>query len=163
MLIVTIRFGFLVGQRYGLTMQEFGHLLHHMRVCNFKTSDDMIGKNSKLIYNTLVHAAKLFFGFRITAYLILLLEDIFYKTGSVPSGSTAGGKWPLMTRAHLAQALLCAALLEKAEDCSVSSIECHLRPFLCHLHPYKASVTLLTLLVQTVLVCLYDLIRTPRH
>lgn len=29
-----------------MTMQEFGHLLHHMRVCNFKTSDDMIGKQS---------------------------------------------------------------------------------------------------------------------
>jgi hypothetical protein len=26
-----------------MTMQEFGHLLHYLRVCNLKTSDDLIG------------------------------------------------------------------------------------------------------------------------
>lgn len=36
---------FSVGQRYGMTMQEFGHLLHYLRVCNLKTSDDLIGES----------------------------------------------------------------------------------------------------------------------
>jgi hypothetical protein len=33
-----------VGQRYGLTLQEFGHLLHFMRIYNFNSCDDVIGK-----------------------------------------------------------------------------------------------------------------------
>jgi len=69
-------------------------------------------------------------------YFYAYTEDIFFKTGNVSSGaagpaagSTAAGasskfnstgRWPLMTRAHLAQAVICAALLEKEENATVS-------------------------------------------
>jgi len=91
-----------VGKRYGLTLQEFGHFMHLMHIYNMKTNDDEI-------------------------------EEIFYKTGNISKlgvststkslkgnggavstnnlfGGTGGNSWPLMTRAHLAQALVCVAL-----------------------------------------------------
>ena len=40
--------------------------------------------------------------------------------GKSNNNSSAGGKWPLMTRAHLAQAVVCIALTEKADDSTVS-------------------------------------------
>ena len=52
---------------------------------------------------------------------MLSVEDIFFKTGQISSTNTvAAGKWPLMTRAHLAQALISVALAEKEDDATVS-------------------------------------------
>ena len=49
---------------------------------------------------------------------IVILEDIFYKTGSInPAGGV--GKWPLMTRAHLAQAVVSVALADKEDGTTV--------------------------------------------
>ena len=49
---------------------------------------------------------------------IVILEDIFYKTGSInPAGGA--GKWPLMTRAHLAQAVVSVALADKEDGTTV--------------------------------------------
>lgn len=82
-----------VGQRYGLSINEFGHLLHSLDVCNFRTGSELI-------------------------------EEIYYKTGHVGTmlGARAASsssrkeaisskmQHPLMTRAHLAEALVCVAM-----------------------------------------------------
>ena len=58
---------------------------------------------------------------KIINILVLSVEDIFFKTGQISSANTvAAGKWPLMTRAHLAQALISVALAEKEDDATVS-------------------------------------------
>jgi hypothetical protein len=54
--------------------------------------------------------------------LYVCAEDIFMKTGQLTSSSSAAaaaGKWPLMTRAHLAQAVVSVALAEKEDGTSV--------------------------------------------
>lgn len=68
----------------------------------------------------------------LSLFYWLYAEDIFYKTGNVmtgPAGPTgtsskfnSASRWPLMTRAHLAQAMICAALLEKEETATVCII-----------------------------------------
>jgi hypothetical protein len=57
-----------------------------------------------------------------------LVEDIFFRTSSsLPGGASSGpsraaGKWPLMTRSHLAQALVCVSLKEKDANLTVCLI-----------------------------------------
>ena len=131
-----------MGQRYGLTMQEFGHFLHYLKVCNFKTSEDIVGAQNKLVVYSY---------FVLFDYLIFLFhtEDIFFKTGNV-SGSAAGaattsskfnssGRWPLMTRAHLAQAVIFAALLEKEENATVSFFPSYGSDFTCSVSSLRDS------------------------
>jgi hypothetical protein len=86
-----------IGQRYGLSINEFGHLLHSLHICNFRTSEE-------------------------------LTEEIYYKTGHVgsmlgrASSSSSSRKedlpsstqYPLMTRAHLAEALIFIAMEQVA-------------------------------------------------
>lgn len=33
-----------VGQRYGMTIQEFGHLLHFLRIYNMNTDEGYVGE-----------------------------------------------------------------------------------------------------------------------
>jgi len=54
--------------------------------------------------------------------------------GSSSSKFSTAGKWPLMTRAHLAQAVICTALLEKDEDCGVDNIYRSIVALACKFH-----------------------------
>lgn len=93
-----------VGQRYGMTLEELGHLLHFLRCADWKDGEEQ------------------------------QVADIFAKTAPAAASSSSGSggtsklqeRWPLMTRAHLATALVCVALEQSPE----SKAEAAVRDFL---------------------------------
>lgn len=97
-----------VGQRFGMTIQEFGHFLHFMRLFNWKEDEE----NIERVY------------FKTTA------EPEAEKKramSSSNSNATIGGrahanskshvldKWTLMTRSHFTEALVAVAMDVKSE------------------------------------------------
>eukprot|EP01039_Chlorochromonas_danica_P003312 gene3312-3633_t len=90
-----------VGQRYGMTLEELGHFFHFIRCVNWKESEE--------------HVEEIFFKTVPAA----VFEKINSSTGPSSTSSSSssssssskrlGENWPLMTRAHFATALVCAA------------------------------------------------------
>lgn len=155
-----------VGQRYGLSIEEFAHLLHFMRLYNYKETpaaienifhktgsnafaasvaaseaeaelaaaaraaaagcgdneeDSTMDADSKISESkaeSKVAESKL--DAKLDAKSSLSAANSITDTAVGAGASVAGGRigavagrWPLMTRAHLAQALLCAAVSSK--------------------------------------------------
>eukprot|EP01038_Epipyxis_sp_PR26KG_P005050 gene5050-7047_t len=79
-----------VGQRYGLTIQEFGHFIHFLRIINFKTDEDEI--------------EKLFF-----------LHGQHLKKKEESKGRK---EYPLMTRSHFTQTIIDIAMMNEDQKLS---------------------------------------------
>ena len=128
-----------MGQRYGLTLNEFGHFLHFMQLYHVEENIDDIGTKVNILKK------------RKFIHLISFIEEIFTKSGNIdfrikdiaidPYNSTTNillnKDFPLMTRSHFTQAIAFIANKTYPAD-SVSTRICYFK--ILYLHKFVRMI-----------------------
>lgn len=152
-----------IGQRYGMTLQEFGHCLHFAKVIEWKFSEDTVkrvffatapealsnGSSSAIGRNRAVEESKEEKprnGFAIKRSFAVD-DDVAAAVQQVTSSSSATTmrqqqqqqRWPLMTRVHFAEALVSMALEERFGS-QVHDLRIYIVYFLCTLLTYRITL-----------------------
>ena len=97
-----------VGQRFGMTIQEFGHFLHFMRLFNWKEDEETI---ERLYFKTTAEPE----AEKKRAMSSSNSNATIGNRAQTNNKAHALDKWTLMTRSHFTEALVAVAMDVKSE------------------------------------------------